>query len=339
MPSAACPKLSPASRLILLAGAPPRHMVEGATSETPERERELRAQAQLAADTATQIYSPWKARAIESHPPEDSGTIHKSDLQFSKGDIVTVTSKHCTEWWTGAAHGRHGTFPRRSVKLLPPGTHDRQVQQIEREEAKTRVRLQPAAAADPTAAARKARGRGGRKQRGGRKTTTVHLALPPPEEWSRLFRIWDPNGFGEIGALHRLSLEFNSSFAVTRAWWAARPELRSLVRTLWPSFDHAEAFERACRALRLVRVGDDALHSVRDLGLFLKAVSYCEERWDAMEALDRVEERRIDCTGLLPPLSVAYFPGDATTSPRIRIWTFIHTSCCWTQSSVGRCAS
>ena len=221
MPSAACPKLSTASRLILMAGAPPRHMVGGATSETPERERELRAQAQLAADTATQIYSPWKARAIESHPPEDSATIHKSDLQFSKGDIVTVTSKHCTEWWTGAAHGRHGTFPRRSVKLLPPGTHDRQVQQIEREEAKPLVRLHPVAAADPTAAAapataRKARGRGGRKQRGGRKTTGVHLALPPPEEWSRAFRIWDPNGFGEIGALHRLSVTFSSSFAVTQ---------------------------------------------------------------------------------------------------------------------------
>ena len=62
------------------------------------------------------------------------------------------------------------------------------------------------------------------------------------------------------------------------------------MRTLWPSFEHAEAFERACRALRLVQVGDDALHSVRDLGLFLKAVSYCEEHWDAMEALDRVED-------------------------------------------------
>jgi len=85
------------------------------------------------------------------------------------------------------------------------------------------------------------------------------------------------------------------------------------VRTLWPSFEHAEAFERACRALRLVQVGDDALHSVRDLGLFLKAVSYCEEHWDAMEALDRVEERRIDCTGLLPH-SPWHFPGDATTS-------------------------
>ena len=86
------------------------------------------------------------------------------------------------------------------------------------------------------------------------------------------------------------------------------------MRTLWPSFEHAEAFERACRALRLVQVGGDALHSVRDLGLFLKAVSYCEEHWDAMEALDRVEERRIDCTGL-PPRSPWHFPGDATTSP------------------------
>ena len=87
------------------------------------------------------------------------------------------------------------------------------------------------------------------------------------------------------------------------------------MRTLWPSFEHAEAFERACRALRLVQVGDDALHSVRDLGLFLKAVSYCEEHWDAMEALDRVEERRIDCTGLLPPLSVA-FPRRCNDKPR-----------------------
>ena len=64
------------------------------------------------------------------------------------------------------------------------------------------------------------------------------------------------------------------------------------MRTLWPSFEHAEAFERACRALRLVQVGDDAAAA--------EYCRYCADpaavdtpsgRWDAHRLLGAIHAR------------------------------------------------
>lgn len=176
-------------------------------SETPERERELREQTTLMAEMQTQIYSPWKARAIARWPPNDSDAeLHPSDLQFDAGDIVSVTSKHCNKWWTGAVHGRHGTFPCRLVKLLPPGSRDAEVQAIEREEARTRVCAHPAGAAE-IAVRTKAEtsrlfaydsGKRWHHRVGGARTPHAQppLTLPASEELAHIFQRWDPNGSG-----------------------------------------------------------------------------------------------------------------------------------------------
>ena len=264
-------------------GRPPNTGRTAGQTETPEYERREREQEALRASSATQIYSPWKARAIGRYPQDDNAaTLHSSDLQFDVGDIVSVTSKHCETWWTGAAHGRHGTFPRTLVKLLPPGSRDAEVQAIEHEEARTRVRTRVPPrggsgsggggggggggnTAGARSAAPPAAGIVTRRDAGVGGARTPHarpaLVLPTTDELARTFRLWDPNGFGELGVV----------------------ELRGLVKTLWPQFDHPMAFDRSCRALRLEEIGAGAVHSVPDLGLFLKAVAYCEQHYDASE--------------------------------------------------------
>ena len=171
--------------------------------ETPERERELRAQAALTEQTQTQIYSPWKARAIGRWPRDDTALSHPSDLQFNAGDIISVTSKHCDKWWTGAAHGRHGTFPRTLVQLLPPGTRDAEVRAIERQEAMTRTSAKSAygAAAGTRYEATGVSSAGRVRHRtavGGARTPHAQppLALPSSDELARTFLLWDPVGSG-----------------------------------------------------------------------------------------------------------------------------------------------
>ena len=187
-------------------GHPPNTLRVADHSETPERERRSRAEAERIAQDQTQIYSPWKARAIAQWPRE-GGDVHPSDLRFNVGDIVSVTSKHCEKWWTGAAHGRHGTFPRKTVKLLPPGSRDAEVQAIEQEEARTRTATGSATASTaaavtmhPRSAASSGIGHRSRHRQatGGARTPHARppLTLPPSDELARIFLLWDPNGTG-----------------------------------------------------------------------------------------------------------------------------------------------
>ena len=265
-------------------GVPPTTGRRRGETETPERERELRAEIEMLATSATAIYSPWKARAIGKYPSDADERqrlrLHPSDLQFDVGDIISITSKHCKDWWTGSAHGRHGTFPRTLVKLLPPGSRDAEVQAMEADEARTRDRAPPPRGEPKvsTSGGGRHRGRAGGKAVGVGGARTPHtrppLVQPNPDELARIFRLWDPTGTGEI----------------------PKDKLVRLVQTLWPQFEHRQALERATRALRVDEIGDGSVHSFGDLRLFLRAVAFCEEHWDKLAGLDRVDERRMDTT-------------------------------------------
>jgi Ca2+-binding EF-hand superfamily protein len=204
-------------------GQPPNTRRTADHRETPERERELRAQAERIAQNQTQIYSPWKARAIGRWPRED-GDVHPSDLQFNAGDIVSVTSKHCEKWWTGAVRGRHGTFPRRLVKLLPPGSRDAEVQEIEREEARTRTAAKSAKASTAATAAGSNIGHRPRHRKavGGARTPHAQppLTLPPSNELAHTFLLWDPNGTG--GDFHHITSSPDSCTNYHRALFFAK---------------------------------------------------------------------------------------------------------------------
>ena len=58
--------------------------------------RNLRAETELRASSATAIYSPWKARAIDQYPSEadELKHLHPSDLQVSR--LLIYQSPACS---------------------------------------------------------------------------------------------------------------------------------------------------------------------------------------------------------------------------------------------------
>ena len=203
---------------------------------------------------SSEIYSPWCARAIAPYPAPGQRT-HPSDLQFEAGDLISLTSKHCDEWWTGykvlpSGTRAHGTFPRKLVKILPPDSKDHEVANRGGVNSNSQVgdgsggwttgtrKQRP-----PTANSRGAAASDERRPRRQIETAATPRsiigsgvgALTVPEDQAELavlFRIWDPDGSREL----------------------RRHELQGAVQSLWRQFNHPLAFDRAARCVSILSV-------------------------------------------------------------------------------------
>ena len=278
---------------------------------------------------SSEIYSPWCARAIAPYPAPGQRT-HPSDLQFEAGDLISLTSKHCDEWWTGykvlpSGNRAHGTFPRKLVKILPPDSKDHEVANRGGVNSNsqvgdgsggwttgTRKQRPPTANSRGAAASDERRSRRQSIETAATPRSIIGSgvgALTVPDDQAELavlFRIWDPDGSREL----------------------RRHELQGAVQSLWRQFNHPLAFDRAARCVHFERTQATAHHIVEgfvlsglqitrcnspyrtlqlmegpaagavrglaDLQVFLRTVAYAAEQWTAMADLDRVHERKID---------------------------------------------